>query len=117
MGSIIEEIDSYLGCGEMTDEEFLSHYGMPRRSGRYPWGSGDQPYQSSRDFLGRVEEMRKSGLHILIQRLARNIQEITLLRNHLVIIQPISEPFMQLLKMHDGPMMLRQLSVLRLKKV
>lgn len=61
MGSIIEEIDSYLGCGEMTDEEFLSHYGMPRRSGRYPWGSGDQPYQSSRDFLGRVEEMRKSG--------------------------------------------------------
>ena len=61
MGSIIEEIDSYLGCGEMTDEEILSHYGMPRRSGRYPWGSGDQPYQSSRDFLGRVEEMRKSG--------------------------------------------------------
>lgn len=61
MGSIIEEIDSYLGCGEMTDEEFLSHYGMPRRSGRYPWGSGDQPYQSSRDFLGRIEEMRKSG--------------------------------------------------------
>ena len=21
------------------------HYGMPRRSGRYPWGSGDRPYQ------------------------------------------------------------------------
>ncbi len=34
---------------------------MPRRSGRYPWGSGDEPYQHSRDFLGRVEEMRKSG--------------------------------------------------------
>lgn len=24
----------------------LYHYGMPRRSGRYPWGSGDRPYQS-----------------------------------------------------------------------
>lgn len=45
----------------MTDEEYLEHYGMPRRSGRYPWGSGDDPYQHSRDFLGRVEEMRKAG--------------------------------------------------------
>ena len=28
-------------------EEILMHYGMPRRSGRYPWGSGDNPYQHS----------------------------------------------------------------------
>ena len=42
-------------------EEILMHYGMPRRSGRYPWGSGEDPYQHGRDFLGRVEEMRKSG--------------------------------------------------------
>ena len=43
-------------------EDILMHYGMPRRSGRYPWGSGDDPYQhGSRDFLGRVEQMRKSG--------------------------------------------------------
>ena len=26
-------------------EEILMHYGMPRRSGRYPWGSGENPYQ------------------------------------------------------------------------
>lgn len=25
---------------------FLCHYGIPRRSGRYKWGSGDRPYQS-----------------------------------------------------------------------
>ena len=61
MGSILEEIESYYGCGSMTDEEYLEHYGMPRRSGRYPWGSGDNPFQSSRDFLGRVEQMRKAG--------------------------------------------------------
>lgn len=42
-------------------EDMLMHYGMPRRSGRYPWGSGDNPYQHSGDFLSRVEELKKSG--------------------------------------------------------
>lgn len=42
-------------------DDILIHYGMPRRSGRYPWGSGDNPYQHSGDFLSRVEEMKKSG--------------------------------------------------------
>lgn len=44
---------------ELADE--LMHYGMPRRSGRYPYGSGKDPYQHSCDFLGRVEKMRKDG--------------------------------------------------------
>ena len=39
---------------------YLAHYGIKRRSGRYPWGSGDSPYQHSGDFLSRVEEMRKA---------------------------------------------------------
>lgn len=43
-------------------EDILMHYGMPRRSGRYPWGSGDNPYQHSGDFLSRVSELKKSGL-------------------------------------------------------
>ncbi len=43
-------------------EEILMHYGMPRRSGRYPWGSGDNPYQHNGDFLSRVEELKKQGL-------------------------------------------------------
>lgn len=43
-------------------EDILMHYGMPRRSGRYPWGSGDNPYQHSGDFLSRVEELKKEGL-------------------------------------------------------
>ena len=34
MNSITEEIQSYIGSAEMTDEEFLEHYGMPRRSER-----------------------------------------------------------------------------------
>lgn len=43
-------------------EDMLMHYGMPRRSGRYPWGSGDNPYQHSGDFLSRVEELKSQGL-------------------------------------------------------
>lgn len=40
----------------------LFHYGVKRRSGRYPWGSGDEPYQHEIDYLARVDELRKSGL-------------------------------------------------------
>ena len=39
----------------------LMHYGIKRRSGRYPWGSGEDPYQHGRDFLARIEELKKSG--------------------------------------------------------
>lgn len=43
-------------------EDILMHYGMPRRSGRYPWGSGENPYQHRGDFLSRIEELKKQGL-------------------------------------------------------
>ena len=43
-------------------EDILMHYGVKRRSGRYPWGSGDTPYQHSGDFLSRVQELKKKGL-------------------------------------------------------
>ena len=42
-------------------EDILMHIGMPRRSGRYPWGSGEDGYQHNRDFLSRVEELKKEG--------------------------------------------------------
>ncbi|MCM1579602.1 MAG: helix-turn-helix domain-containing protein, partial [Ruminococcus sp.] len=48
--------------GVETDGEFLEHYGTKRHSGRYPWGSGENPYQHSGDFLARVQELRKQGL-------------------------------------------------------
>ena len=61
MNRIAEEIKSYFGCGSMDSGDSLEHYGMPRRSGRYPWGSGDNPYQHTRDFLSRVEELKSQG--------------------------------------------------------
>jgi hypothetical protein len=42
--------------------DILMHYGTPKHSGRYPWGSGDEPYQHSGDFLSRIEELKKQGM-------------------------------------------------------
>ena len=42
MNPVAEEIMSYFGCS-LDDEESLEHIGMPRRSGRYAWGSGENP--------------------------------------------------------------------------
>lgn len=33
-------------------EPYLIHYGIPRRSGRYPYGSGNRPFQSSGGKVG-----------------------------------------------------------------
>ena len=58
----MDYIDELLSDFQYDDNDILEHYGMPRRSGRYPWGSGEDPYQHNKDFLGRVQEMKKSGM-------------------------------------------------------
>lgn len=40
----------------------LMHYGTPRHSGRYPWGSGENPYQHDSGFRQSVQEMRANGM-------------------------------------------------------
>lgn len=40
---------------------YLEHYGTPRHSGRYPWGSGKNP-QRSQDILTRAKELEAQGL-------------------------------------------------------
>jgi len=47
---------------EMREEDYLAHYGILRRSGRYPWGSGETPEERARTFLGSVKELRDKGL-------------------------------------------------------
>ena len=47
------------GMDEDFDNDIL-HYGTPRHSGRYPWGSGDNPYQRNASFLGKVDELKKA---------------------------------------------------------
>ena len=42
-------------------QNFIKHYGTPRHSGRYPWGSGKNP-QRHKNFLQRADELAAQGL-------------------------------------------------------
>lgn len=44
------------------NKEEIKHYGTPRHSGRYPWGSGKDPEQRGKTFSGRVNELKKQGV-------------------------------------------------------
>lgn len=44
-----------------TKRNELTHYGTPRHSGRYPWGSGKNP-QRNKDFISYVDSLRKQGM-------------------------------------------------------
>ena len=43
-----------------TGSEAISHYGTPRHSGRYPWGSGEK-YQRSKTVLSNIQELSDKG--------------------------------------------------------
>lgn len=43
----------------MADHSYILHYGTKRHSGRYPWGSGEHPYQDEEWFVG-WSELRKT---------------------------------------------------------
>jgi len=45
----------------MSDDKLI-HIGIKRRSGRYPWGSGQNPHQRQRSWLDQVEVLRKKGI-------------------------------------------------------
>lgn len=45
-----------------VSDDVLAHYGIKYRSGRYPYGSGEDPYQHSGDLLSRYEAMQKEGM-------------------------------------------------------
>jgi predicted transcriptional regulator len=43
-------------------EDHLEHYGTPRHSGRYPWGSGDNVTQQNRSLLDNIQKLKAQGL-------------------------------------------------------
>jgi DNA-binding CsgD family transcriptional regulator len=57
---------------ENTDD--ILHYGVKRRSGRYPWGSGEDPH----DFSAHVKSLEKNGMSQkeIAQGLGISIQEL-----------------------------------------
>lgn len=40
----------------------IMHEGILRKSGRYPWGSGETPHQRNKEFLQYVDSLHKKGL-------------------------------------------------------
>lgn len=47
---------------DIPEDQYLAHYGVLRRSGRYPWGSGGPEYASNKGFLDHVESLKKAGM-------------------------------------------------------
>lgn len=48
----------------------IYHFGIKRRSGRYPWGSGDRPYQST-EGTGSKHKKNTSGEKYEVKEVAR----------------------------------------------
>ena len=46
----------------ISESDYLKHYGTPRHSGRYPWGSGGANTTRNRSFLDAAEMMKKQGM-------------------------------------------------------
>ena len=46
----------------IPEQDYLAHYGILRKSGRYPWGSGETQAERNQSFLGMVDELKKKGL-------------------------------------------------------
>ena len=43
------------------NDNYLEHYGIPRRSGRYPWGSGSRPFQGDSPAAKSSGKSKSSG--------------------------------------------------------
>lgn len=46
----------------IDETQYLAHYGILRKSGRYPWGSGGTAEKRSKDFFDHVSNLRRQGL-------------------------------------------------------
>lgn len=43
-------------------EDYLAHYGILRKSGRYPWGSGGSQSTRNRDYLDHINSLKQKGM-------------------------------------------------------
>lgn len=55
MSSVLDEMRAVLE----GNEDELMHYGTKRHSGRFPYGSGEDPFQHGGDFLTRIDRLKK----------------------------------------------------------
>lgn len=59
----MDDYDKELIESEYADSSIdIQHYGTPRHSGRYPWGSGDNPYQHNKNFHHTYNRLHNEGV-------------------------------------------------------
>jgi len=49
---------------EIDETNYLAHYGILRRSGRYPWGSGNTQHERNKGYLSYIDDLLKKGLSL-----------------------------------------------------
>jgi hypothetical protein len=47
---------------KLDEKDYLAHYGILRRSGRYPWGSGRTQHVRNKMYLDTIEDLRRQGM-------------------------------------------------------
>ena len=46
----------------LTEDDYIRHYGILRKSGRYPWGSGGDQNTRNQSFLDYVNDLKSKGI-------------------------------------------------------
>lgn len=83
MNSIIQHFEMMCDAIMNSDDGYLMHYGRskadgaPVGSGRYPVGSGENPYQHQLDFYMAVQSMRKQKPPMTYTDIAKSMQMTT----------------------------------------
>ena len=64
------------------DSDILAHYGTKRHSGRYPWGSGKDPYQSAQGFLAERDKLKAQGIEWIDIKLMISVRSNQAMAGH-----------------------------------
>lgn len=57
-----DDYDSMNGSVIREDEDVVEHYGIKKKSGRYPWGSGEDPHSRAATFQTMLKAERRKGI-------------------------------------------------------
>lgn len=100
MSDLDDKIKAYIEL-HMSDDT-LQHYGTPRHSGRYPWGSGDNPYQRTKDFHRVYNELKAQGMtdKEMAEHFGCSINELKARRSN-SSQQEKEQQRIQVMRMHD----------------
>ena len=112
-----DDVRDFLVNNQELFDDHLEHYGLPRRSGRYKWGSGKDPYQSTggkRSFkkaasageryikskLGSSKRAQKKAINAIAKTLAKE-QRKNKYRNEKAYVKSLSDEELRKINTRD----------------